>query len=332
MDYGVAIAMGDLYETPEKMAKASKKEIKELAALIEQERTTGVLVPIEKWQKATGGRFLDLAEQNVAHFAPQRADLASTSAAGKTSTNHKSEWEKHHTAALNASKSGDKEKAMMINAFGDHFLTDAFSAGHLINKADVMELFKSQLKLNAAGDDFDAPSKAFFDAVATDAFTGTVQTEFSKYETNDVIGWDMDRPSCFSLLLQGIHREKPDLVANAVTKGMHAKLNTFPGRASVVKHRREPPWKLSGDATLNDETRKVARKAVAQSQFNIIAAYKAAGPLDTAALFKKVWDYTPKPSAAGIKVVAENVTKGTDINNADLKKGMVKRIQANHLS
>jgi len=334
MDYGVGIAMGDLYETPEKMAKASKKEIEALAALIEQERTTGVLVPIEKWQKATGGRFLDLAEQNVAHFAPQRADLASTSAAGKASPNHKSEWEKHHLAALKASKSGNKEKAMMINAFGDHFLTDAFAAGHLINKTDVMELFKSQLKLEAGTEDFDAPSTAFFDAVATDAFTGAVQTEFSKYETFEPIAGfhpDIDRPGRFSTLLQRIHREKPDLVANAIAKGVHDKLNTLPGGLPVENDRGDPPWKLSGDNTLNDETRKVARKAVAQSQFNIIAAYKAAGPLDTAALFKQVWDYTPKPSAAGIKVVAENVTKGTDINNADLRKGVVTLIKDNHL-
>lgn len=334
MDYGVGLAMGDLYETPEKMAKASKKEIEALAALIEQERTTGVLVPIEKWQKETGGRFLDLAEQNVAHFAPQRADLASTSAAGKASANHKSEWEKHHLAALKASKSGNKEEAMMINAFGDHFLTDAFAAGHLINKTDVMELFKSQLKLNAAGDDFDAPSIAFFDAVATDAFTGAVQTEFSKYETYEPIAGfhpDIDRTSRFSTLLQRIHREKPDLVANAVAKGVHDKLNTLPGGLPVKNDSGDPAWKLSGDNTLNDETRKVARKAVAQSQFNIIAAYKTAGPLDTAALFKKVWNYTPKPSAAGIKVVAENVTKGTDINDADLKKGVVKLIKDNHL-
>ena len=33
----------------------------------------------------------------------------------------------------------------MTNAFADHFLTDAFAAGHLINKTDVMELFKSQM-------------------------------------------------------------------------------------------------------------------------------------------------------------------------------------------
>ena len=106
----------------------------------------------EEWQKATGGRYLKLAEKNVpisrrktrawSSRLPQEQRRPITRASGRSITRPPS----------NASRAGDKDKALMINAFGDHFLTDAFAAGHLINKPDVMEQFKSQLKLDAKGE------------------------------------------------------------------------------------------------------------------------------------------------------------------------------------
>lgn len=48
------------------------------------------------------------------------------------------------------------DDAYPVNAFGDHFLTDAFSAGHLINKEYVMKQFIANVltggKVNSAGD------------------------------------------------------------------------------------------------------------------------------------------------------------------------------------
>jgi hypothetical protein len=148
LDYGVGIAMGDFFESPEQMSNASPEELKELAALIKREQSGGKLVTTEEWRETTGGRYLKLAEKNLAHFAPTSPALVTPSTAGAASVNHKSELEKYHKAALDSSKSGDKDKALMTNAYGDHFLTDAFSVGHLINKRDVMEHFKSQLKLD----------------------------------------------------------------------------------------------------------------------------------------------------------------------------------------
>ena len=47
---------------------------------------------------------------------------------------------------------------LIINAFGDHFLTDAFTAGHLINKDEVLDHFKGKFfsgaKLTEAGNGF----------------------------------------------------------------------------------------------------------------------------------------------------------------------------------
>lgn len=332
LDYGVGIAMGDLFETPEQMANASAEELKALSDLIKREKAGGS-VSTEEWQKATGGRYLKLAEKNVSHFAPPNKDLVTPSAAGAAAANHKTEWEKHHKAALEAAQAGDKDKALMINAFGDHFLTDAFSAGHLINKPDVMEAFKSQLKLDAKGEEFTKESQKFFDEVAKDAFTGSVKTEFSKYETVKTyygVHPDIDSPSRFSQLLQAIHKEEPDLLANAVAKGVHDKLNTLPG-GLPVENAKSDAWQLSGDGTLNAKTKEIALKAVAQSQLNVLSRHGVTGPLNLADLNKKVWDYTPVPSKAGAEQVVDAVKKGTEIDSADLKKAVVKLIQDNYL-
>lgn len=47
MEYGVGIAMGDFFESPEQMARASKDELKKLASLITRERSGGNLTPSE---------------------------------------------------------------------------------------------------------------------------------------------------------------------------------------------------------------------------------------------------------------------------------------------
>ena len=138
LDYGVGIAMGDLFESPEQMVKASPTELQGLAALIKREQISGKAVTTEEWQKATGGRFLNMAKKNISHFAPPSAGLVSPSAAGAASSDHKSEWEKHHGAALDMSRAGNKDNALMTNAFGDHFLTDAFSATSLKASARVV--------------------------------------------------------------------------------------------------------------------------------------------------------------------------------------------------
>jgi hypothetical protein len=330
MDYGVGIAMGDLFESPEQMAQAPPQELQDLAALILREKS-GQNVTQAEWQKATKGRYLALAEKNNAHFAPQNAAFAPLSAAGAASENHQTTWQKHHAAALQASQQGDKDRALATNSFADHFLTDAFSAGHLVNKADVMEQLKSHLQQDKKGD-FLPASKAFFDGVAASAFTGALKDEFSDYETVDThYGFhpNIDSESRFSTLLQEIHKQEPNQLANLVTKGVHDKLNTLPG-GLPVENANGDKWMLSGDGTLNADSTKFARQAVAQSQMNVIGVYSKSGPLDLPPLFKKVWDYTPQPTKAGSQMVAGAVALGTDIGNSAMQNRVAGVIKANY--
>lgn len=138
---------------------------------------------------------------------------------------------------------------MAINAFGDHFLTDAFAAGHLINKRDVMEAFQHNITVKS-DKKFTAESVAFFDAAASKSFVGAVRTAFSAYETVQWRGYifrpDIDSVSRFSDLLQGIHEKEPDLLSNAVVKGVHDRLNTLQDGVPV-ENNVGAGWNLSGD-------------------------------------------------------------------------------------
>jgi LysM repeat protein len=331
MDYGVGIAMGDLFENPAQMAQASPQELEELRDLILREKA-GQNVTQAEWERASKGRYLKLAAANNSHFGPQNPKFAPPTAAGASSANHQGTWQQNHESALRASQQGDKDQALAINSFADHFLTDAFAAGHLFNKADVMGNFKNQLKVNKDGD-FLPASEAFFNQVAASAFTGAVAKEFSQYETVEWRGVifrpNIDRVSRFSTLLQGIYKKEPDLLANSVVKGIHDHLNTLPG-GLPVENAKGDKWNLSGDGTLNADTTKVAHQAVAQSQLNVISVFSQSGPLDLPQLFQKVWDFTPRPTAAGTAQVSDAVTKGTDINNAALKDAVVNLIKENY--
>jgi LysM repeat protein len=335
LDYGTLVAMGgDLFGSPEELAKASPDELRALAALIEEEKRTGKSTDTSKWQATTKGRYLDLAAKNEAHFAPPNADFVAVS--GQSGADHKQAWEANHRKALDASRAGEKDKALTINAFGDHFLTDAFSAGHLFNKRDVMEKFNNQLPTKGTGKDreFTKPSEKFFDAIAQTAFVGDVADEFSKYETAERhYGFhpNINSASRFSALLQGIHLEKPDLLESAVAKGIHDQLNEHAG-GIMVQNSRGETWPLSGDGTLNAQSLVVARKAVAQSQQNVIAVFRSTSALDYAALFKRVWDFTPHPTAEGKQEITGAISTGSDVNNAALRSAIVNLIKANYMT
>ncbi|HET9235416.1 MAG TPA: hypothetical protein VFP10_14880, partial [Candidatus Eisenbacteria bacterium] len=321
LKYGEAIAMGDFYADANAMMTASPDELKELVRLIQQDKASRN-VGTDQWQKATNNRYAKLAEQNEPHFAAPDPGLAGVS--GKSTIDHKSQWERFHAAALLTAQSGDRDKALATNGFADHFLTDAFAAGHLVNKRDVMEAFKSKLPA--------ANSKAFFDGVAQRAFVGDLKAAFSVHETVTTklgIHWNINNDGRFSTLLQEIYKAEPDLLANAVAKSVHDTLNTKPG-GIPVENARKDQWSLSGDGTLNAKSREIAKKAVAESQLQVLTAMQQSGPLNLAGLNKAVWDYVPRPTAQGQQLIQQEVASGTDPKSAPLVDAVVQLLKDNH--
>jgi Domain of unknown function (DUF4157)/LysM domain len=331
LEYGDIIAMaGDMFEDVNDLLSMSQAQLEEITKLIKEEKTTGKVIDTARWDKATGGRFSKLAQKNEKHFAPSNAALVKPSGVASTG-DHKSEWEKFHKMALSLAQQGKKDEALLHAAFGDHYLTDAFAAGHLFNKRDVMEQFSSQLPTTGKGKDreFTKGAKIFFDAVATESWKGSVKMEFSKLETTSIPYWDIDSAGRFSRLLQGIDLKEPDLMGSVIAKAAHDELNTLPGGLEVQNNRGDK-WLLSGDNTLNPQTKLIARTAVAQSQLNVLSSMNVSGSLDIPGLLKKVWDYTPIPTATSITSIQSIVKSNTDPTNPKLISAISALITKEH--
>jgi hypothetical protein len=354
--YAELIAMGDFYESHDQMIKAGKAELARLKTLIDKSKRfydskikgsrSGVNTSDDEWQSATGGRYLKLAEDNFAHFAPS----VSTFIPGYTSRkpDHKSEWEKYHRKAIEIMRAGNDssviDEALTVNAFGDHFLTDAFASGHLFNKDDLAQYFKSRV-LDSSGK-LNADGKKMFANIAKKAFKGQLKSDFSKHETVkyiEVLGIDVFRPNIhtaerFQKLLQGIMEQEPEIIGKTmVAKIVHDALNEYPG-GIPVKNNKGDQWNLTGDGTLDKRNLEIMRKAVKQSIDNLTDAVNDSSPLSV--FYKKVWDFIPQPTASSVTIIknlirnltnplgSEIVTKADELlqeNYKDLLKELVRR-------
>lgn len=334
--YGQIIAMADLFGTVDDMMGEDPIVLAKLKRLIE--RSTAyykggktdkrVDVSDEEWNNATDKRYLKLAEDNYEHFAPNflfKNPKFTKAAYGYR--NHKLKWEQYHERAIKeaqrmaldpayANQSYVPSWALIINAFGDHFLTDAFAAGHVINKGEIVEHFKSVFYSGAS---LNAEGKRFFEKLAENAWArGDVAKKFQKLETaqphdawwNNVLGWlpftdgvnpDIKDAKRFALVLKGAAEKEPAKIANMAVKAVHDVLNRE--GIEVVNGAGAASWPLTGDGHLTDRTTEYMKQAVAQSAANITDPSILGSNIAFGNYFAKVWKYVPQlPPASQAKV------------------------------
>lgn len=337
--YGQLMAMGDLYADVDSLLRAPAAELSTLKALIAEDTghytgRGGTGVSNQRWNVATGGRYLALAEDNYAHFAPPSV-LGMTDAT--TRPDHRSEWERYHERAIAEMRAivaaaPDASPApfgpLATNAFGDHFLTDAFAAGHLVNKEVVMErvrgaFYSGATTLTPAG-------SAFLDRLAAACWARKpVRDVFSPLEQYEgVLGikhFNFDTQSMFRRLLGGIAEQAPAKVLNLPLKALHDHLNEV--GVEVTNDAGERPWQLKGDGHLSETgTLAVMKRAVQQSVDNILSpeilvSEPDQGPLSRSAhptLVARVWRHVPYPTAAGRAQAVAALTTYTDLGSAVL--------------
>jgi hypothetical protein len=335
-------AMGDFYATYDDMVKAPPAELRKLKADIEKQTKFYKHEPggadVEEgaagWDGDTGGRYLKLAAQNDRHFGP------GVDSNGK---DHKTTWEENHRRALwevrNTARAapansspGVPESAKLMNDFGSHFLTDAFAAGHLLAKADIMHDAK------ASFDSLDHTTGwlYFFTNEFTDRVAHLIMSnpkaraQLDLYELLFVEFKPIDEERFSELLFQMSKRE-PEVFYSAFVKAVHDPLNHSiedkPGKPASpvqVHNLRGDTWNLPGDTTLekSPKTLEIMNAALAQANANLYEVASLPLPVpDPAKPFsldeletkipgylKSVWDYTPRPTAKG-KAKIESVRK-----------------------
>ena len=115
LTYGGIIALsGDFYASFSDMSTAPLIEIIDLIPLIHRKSGTSEL------QTATAGRYLLLAEKNISHFTN-----------APSTRNNLAFWRTTHMQAIEKARTGQAALAWGLNATADHYLTDAFSGGHI---------------------------------------------------------------------------------------------------------------------------------------------------------------------------------------------------------
>lgn len=310
MLYGEAIAMGDFFAGPGDMFKASEKKLRGLLKLIR--RSAKSPVKNERWDAATDGEYTKLASRNSSHFAPPNRQLI---APGKNSgDDHFKTWGRWHYTALEIAakdRAGKhRDKALAVNAFADHFLTDAFAAGHLFNKDEAMAQFTAGLE-----------GSGFFGKVARQAWSEEkVAKLVSQYEMRDrywKVAWthrpNINNAGRFQAVLEGIHKEEPHLMLSAVVLPIHDLLNALAkddDKGVEVENRAGDTWNLSGDGTLNKDSLTIGRRAVAQSQQNVLdvlAMKRMPKVKQLDAMARAVWDYAPAPTPSGLKTIRQHL-------------------------
>jgi hypothetical protein len=162
----IAIA-GDFYRSPEAITKAAgapaaepdtacvspegstctpdkRNELARIADAIRDEAAGKLADPNAFYEELTGGRFLKLAKKNETHFAPL----------------NRAEWRRLHEQALaeakvagwttdKATKDEKLQSALLADAAGSHFLTDAYAGGHLFNRLELMDAITRYLMANS---------------------------------------------------------------------------------------------------------------------------------------------------------------------------------------
>ena len=341
MSYGEVIALGDFYKDFDQLRQAtqSKESFSELRELVRLVRKDVVAytpghpgtkpVTNEEFQQATAGRkkeeqYVNLSAANAEHFDPPTTKLPDTAQKG----DNKSTWYGYHLAAIEKASAGKTDEAMLMNSFADHFLTDAFSAGHIVSKAELMEKARAKVdKLAWHGYTWYKKlafrSSVFTDRLAEDILADPEGAKLYGYQVN--LGqagaeWHEMSPQTLSPLIGAVMKQQADDILSLFAKAVHDWLNEDIERrwgGLEVQNNLNPPWKLSGDGTLaaSNETVTIARQAVARSQQDILDAaafVKIGKAVNAQAMADKVWDFVPHPTKKGQAKVDQIVAELTD--------------------
>lgn len=322
VSYGEMIAMGDFFEDVAAMRKEVRKQperFKGLLAKIRKDvgsRGRPRLVSEKEWSESDP-EYLELATKNDTHFAPSTPGMAFD--AGEA--NHKTTWFKYHQQALELAHRGKKTEALEVDAFGAHFLTDAFSAGHMVNKQDVMK---------RAGNALDDKKAAVFAGLAAKLVLAKVPSLMGYQVKLSMVfgGWENVSEASLAKLILFVREHDyltDDAFRNNFAKAVHDRLNRSVASHAEGVHVKvqgiKDPFLLAGDTTLDEspDTLKAAQQAVAMSKWQVDQVDPKGPAPAPLKLAPGVWDLVPQPTVEGHrfmqKVVDELTKPATDISD-----------------
>jgi hypothetical protein len=330
---GDLIALGDFYATAEEMMSAPVAQLQALIELIHRDEDfrlgKGGSPPTTAEWTAAKPDYEQLLVDNAAHFAPGEG------AGMVPGGDHRSMFQMYHHQALEkahaAAAAGSAtvpDEAIALNAFACHYLTDAFAAGHLFNKAEMLERVQAEwARLPTLGSFLG--ENAFSIGVARNLLSDpTAASELAIRQIKIGTWQDIDQTvlSMFVFKISEL-RDMRELFFNGLLNLVHNRLNRSarddPKTAIEVTTAKGQVWTLAGDGILGaktgsdagEETLAVARAAVAESYRNLDAAAKDPSRMRDDFVTQSVWDYTPKPTEIGEAHFQALITSAVDFDS-----------------
>jgi outer membrane protein OmpA-like peptidoglycan-associated protein len=274
----VAIA-GDEFGSVEELraAAATEEGRRRIHAALEHDRVLGPkptsLPAITQADRdAQSKAFLELAAANVSHFAAGGDALAT--------------WRSHHqralARALEAGMTGDEaafQDAQLIEAFGQHFLTDMFSGGHVRTpRMEIMQYYEGRSTEMAT---------AFMNnlrARVEDGLVSQVMLQLDprlrgglmqnqvRQRVHAAVGTRLDEELAKIGGMPGFAKYFGLAIAGAVSGAVHDREGRTGVVVTSVDH--PQPWLAKGDAMLSQspESRDQAERAVLAGREELLAA------------------------------------------------------------
>jgi hypothetical protein len=334
-------ALADLYLRPEDLEQADAVELSKLKVLINRQ-LLGQKVEESEWDDATGGRYNRLNLKNAAHFGARNTALIDPGSVSNSGQDNRARFISFYNQTVvnaqtaygrqlgvydPAAKQKWLDRAVLSAGFAEHFLMDAFSAGHLFNKDDFITVLTANLNA-LSGKQRDSLFNSVAKGVLADPPSNTL---LGKYElTAKNIPWyigggiwhpNLDHESIFTGLLQHLYSdtEGRQAVYSALVKVVHDALSTNPaagGLTGVEVENDFGKWILSGDKTLatSTDTQNMIDRALEEfrRQMEQYRNGPVTGADPTADAAKLINAYFPRPTAATVALISGKVTTATD--------------------
>ena len=236
--------------------------------------------------------YADIGLDNSDHFAPPSSGVAPTG-----SENFLGQIREHLGKAHDQASSGDLNGALATASWGGHYIADAFSAGHLVNKDEMM--FHARALLMFTEKD------VFSEAARTVVANG--EEQLSRWRRRSPTGLVPIDAALLIKLYRLTNIFESRAITGAVTKYIHDRLSGDPGRPIVEVSSMGRTWLMGGDGTL-DETSESICKDLIQWVYDMLDA-QSDRESDTEDFIKKdaligwVEQRLPKPTAKGQSMI-----------------------------
>lgn len=280
-------AMGDFVGSVDELYELDAATLLALRDALERHAADPDAVGSGEIGAIVGDRYAELALDNGAHFAGENLDT----------------WGEHHATALGlaqqAAASGDAalaDRARATEAFGAHFLTDTFSAGHGFEKQPVMD----QVTTSLGEKERQAVVRAVSDGVLArcgDTIDG--------YEVDTGLGHMAIGTHTFRKILTTADQKRPELLPNTVVRAAHDTLGELGVEVANDHH---APWVMKGDHEMDEVSLQMASQACAASSGAVEAAL-AGRPVPATA---EVLSWVPQPTTDGQAVIDHVLAEVTD--------------------